>query len=116
MPPIPVPSLLPPSPSRVSPPATIIAANISKHPLVSSTSSDFLLVKLRVSQDPEGNSPGDITASAAAVTRSSNVGLSNTPTIQSREPAGSIAGSIEEQVKRKNNKLLKYYSRALQSQ
>ena len=87
MPPIPVTSSLPPSPSRVSPPATIIATNISKHPLASSTSSDLLSVKSRVSRDPDWNSPGMIATNATAVTRSSNLGLLKPPTILSREPA-----------------------------
>ena len=52
-----------------------------------------------------GNPPCDIAANAAAVTRSSHVRFSITPTIQSREPAGSIAGSIEDQVKRQNQQL-----------
>ena len=58
-----------------------------------------------MSRDPYGNPPRNIVADAAAVTRSSHVGLSITPTIQSREPAGSIAGLIEEQVERQNQQL-----------
>ena len=97
---IPVPSSLP-SQSLISPPATIITVTIpSEQPIVSSTSLDLLSVVSQASQDPDGNSPVIIAANAAAVTRSSNLGLSITPSIPSRDPAGSIAGSIEEKVER----------------
>ena len=67
MPPIPAP-LLPLIQSQISPPATtIIAANPSKHSLVSSTSLNLLSVVSRGSQDPDGNSPGIITSDAPAV-------------------------------------------------
>ena len=86
-PPIPVPSLLS-SQSRISPPATIITANIpSEQPTVLSTSSDALSVMSQVLQDPDGNPPVIITAGATTVTRSSNIELSLTLFIQSRDPA-----------------------------
>ena len=99
-PPIPLQSLLP-SQSRISLPVTIITAIIlSKQPIFSSTSSELLLVVSRASQNPDGNSPGIIAAYSAAVTRSFNLGLSRTPSIQSRDQAGYITGLTEQQVKR----------------
>ena len=84
-PPIPDPLSLPPSPPCASYPATIIDATISEPPLISSASLYLFSVRSRVSQDPDGNPPRDIVADAAAVTRSSHVGISNTTTIQSRD-------------------------------
>ena len=106
MPLIPDPSLLSSSPSHISPPVTITAKFASKQSIVSSTSSNAVSKMSRVSQDPDGNPPVIIAAGAsAAVNRSSNLGLSTTLSTHSREPAGSIAGSIERQVKRQNQQI-----------
>ena len=86
-PPTPDP-LLPPSPLS-SPPATITANIISEQPIVSGTSSDALLVLSRASRDSNGNRPTIVVVAA-------------TPSTHSREPTGSIAGSIERQVERQN--------------
>ena len=104
MPLIPNPSALPSPPSRISPPAIITAIFVFKQPIISSTSSDTISVMSRVSRDPEGNSP-TIIAAAAAVNRSSNLGLSTTPSIHYRELARSVAGSIERQVERQNQQI-----------
>ena len=102
MPPTPDPSLLPSPPSRISPMTTITANFISEQPIVSSTSSDAILVMSRVSQDAVRNRP---IIATAAVNRSSNTGLSAKLSTNSREPDGSIAGSIERQVERQNQQI-----------
>ena len=105
MPPTPDPSLLPSPPSRISPPATITANFVSKQPIVLSTSLDAVSVTSSVSQEPEGIPPTIVTADAIAVNISSNIGLSTTPSTNSREPAGSITGLTERQVKRQNQRI-----------
>ena len=80
MPPTPDPSFLPSPPPHISPSATITTNFISKQSIVSSTSSDVILVMLRVSDDRDGNQPIIV---AAAVNRPSNIGLLATSSINS---------------------------------
>ena len=86
----PDPSLRPSPPS--SPPATITANIVPERSIVSGTSSDALSVLSRASRDPDGNRATIAVGSA-------------TPSTHSKEPTGSIAGTIERQVDRQHQQI-----------